>query len=411
MPEDNNEYVHRHSDDIDRTVPPEENYYGKTPVDLNFNNRKSADIKGDLFDEPGFNPTEQFYSDNTFNSSPKSQYNVSNYQTPLPDTSKKRKAKTKSKPKRIFSAIIIAVLVIAILSAALISPVLGKINYDDKIKNSYINTSKLYSSSAVTNILLLGVDARSDEDNETSRSDSMMLVSLDSEHHCIKLISFLRDTWIYIPSEDKSQRLNAACSYGGYQGVVDTLEYNFGIDIDGYVVTDFEMFKVMVDSIGGVEIDVTEAEAKEVTKHQKRYDHVTLEAGTHTLTGEQALAYCRIRKIDTDWKRTERQRTVMQEILKGILHSGPITDYKMAKDVAPYIETNLSKSEIIKAGLRAASCVSGGFAQTSCPFEGTWEYSKKGGASVISINIDKNKDKLIHYIYNMSKSDIESELE
>lgn len=74
----------------------------------------------------------------------------------------------------------------------------------------------------------------------------MMLVSVDSKHHAIKLVSFLRDTWVYIPSLEHEQRLNAACSDGGYKNVVETIEYNFGVKIDGYVVTDFEMFKVLL---------------------------------------------------------------------------------------------------------------------------------------------------------------------
>lgn len=394
------------NDDIDRTVPPDENYYSGEYYKKNTNHTRDVidnqqpDFQPRQENEPGFNPAD-FY--NTFSTDePPHDKDIpsrSNNQ-PKRNSSKPPKKPNKKKKPKILQIILAVVLALAVGVSALAMPILNKITYDDKKSNEYINASELKSDSSVTNILLLGVDARADEESETSRSDSMMLVSLDSKNHCIKLISFLRDTWVYIPCADKNQRLNAACSLGGYQGVADTIEYNFGIKIDGYVVTDFEMFKVMVDSIGGVEVDVTEKEAKEVTGHQKRYDHVTLEAGKQTLTGEQALAYCRIRKIDTDWKRTERQRTVMQEILKGILHSGPITDYKMAKDVAPYIETNLSKMQIIKAGFRGISCISGGFEQTHLPFDDTWDYAKKGGASVISIDKDANKDKLINYIYN-----------
>lgn len=389
------------NEDIDRTVPPEENYYSEGYSSKNNSTRDIIDNQqhnNSVNDSggTGFNPVDIY---NNFNSKQpgeiKRTADTFNNSRPRKKNEKKRK---KSKPK-VFQIIIALLLTLAIGTSALAMPVLNKITYDDKKTNEFVKESELASSSSVTNILLLGVDARADEESSSSRSDSMMLVSLDSSNHKIKLVSFLRDTWVYIPCADKNQRLNAACSLGGYQGVADTIEYNFGIKIDGYVVTDFEMFKVMVDSIGGVEVEVTEKEAKEVTNHQKRYDHVTLEEGRHTLTGEQALAYCRIRKIDTDWKRTERQRTVMQEILKGILHSGPVTDYKMAKDVAPYIETNLSKTQIIKAGFRAVSCISGGFEQTHLPFDDTWQYAKKGGASVISIDKDENKEKLIDYLY------------
>lgn len=353
----------------DRTVPPDENYYS--------DQNRTKDV---IDRQSGFNPTENYNND--FGANNTQSININNVQSSQlpPDygnfnnrqpNRNKNKSKHKKKKIKAWQIIVAVLLAVVLLVTGLTVPVLNKINYDDKIDNGYVNESELKSDSAVTNILLLGVDARADEEDSTSRSDSMMLVSIDSAHHCIKLVSFLRDTWVYIPGADKNQRLNAACSLGGYQGVVDTIEYNFGIKIDGYVVTDFEMFKVMVDSIGGVEVDVTEKEANEVTNHQKRYDHVNLEPGKQILTGEQALAYCRIRKIDTDWKRTERQRTVMQEILKGVLHSGPITDYKMLKNVAPYIETNLSKTQLIKAGFKGLNCIKGGFDQTHLPFDDT----------------------------------------
>ncbi len=275
---------------------------------------------------------------------------------------------------------------------------LAKINHNEKTENRYVNSSELKSSPDVKNILLLGVDARANESGDASRSDTMILVSIDSANSCIKMTSFLRDSWVYIPCRDTRQRLNAACSYGGYSAVADTIEYNFGVKIDGYVVADFEMFKVMVDCLGGVKIDVTEEEANEVTNHRGRYGNVVLEAGKNNLTGEQALAYCRIRKIDTDWKRTERQRIVMEAIIKKAARS-PVSTLKMLNKIAPYIDTDLSTAEIINAALKAAGNISGGFQQEACPFDGTWEYANKGGASVISLNKEKNKQKLAEFIY------------
>lgn len=295
----------------------------------------------------------------------------------------------------ILSAMIVLVLIVSVAGFS----VLAKINYNDKTANAYVSSSDLVSSSAVTNVLLIGVDARAGENGETSRSDTMLLISLDAANHCIKLTSFLRDTWVYIPCKDFYSKLNAACAYGGYSGVVDTIEYNFGIDIDGYVVADFELFTVMVDSIGGVEVEITEAEANEVTNHPGRYGNVTLDSGKYKLTGEQALAYCRIRKIDTDWVRTQRQRTVMEAILKRALRAGPFTAYDMISDVAPYIDTDLSQAQMIALGTKALGCISGGFQQQSCPFDGTWEYATRSGASVIAIDLEDNREQLIEFIY------------
>lgn len=425
------------NDSRDRSVPNDENYYGDVPVDLDFNNRQNngdivRDHQNDRYNtnqyntyndglEPpvrssrqqGISPSDYGYTQED-NYTPNRERNRSRErqrrQAPPIKHSKKPKKKIKG-AKAILIGIIAFILAIILIAVMLVNGVLGKINYDEHKDNEYITSSELHSSPLVKNILLLGVDARSDEKSETSRADSMMLISIDMKHKCIKMTSFLRDTWVYIPGHDGEQRLNAACSYGGYQGVVDTIEYNFGVDIDGYVVADFEMFKVLVDSIGGVEVDVTKKEAKEVTKHKKRYGNVKLEAGKHKLTGEQALAYCRIRKIDTDFQRTKRQRTVMTSILKEVKSSNPFTLYKMASNAAPYIETDLTKGQLKRTALRAVMCLSGDMVQTKVPFDGTWEYANIRGNSVITINKDKNKEQLIDYIYNKTAQEITAEQE
>lgn len=326
---------------------------------------------------------------------------------------KKPRAAARKNPKATAKKILVAI--IAVLLAFLLAgilfanAVLGKINYDQNMPNQYVASGQLENSMSVTNILLLGVDARTGEDSESSRADTMMLVSIDRKHHCIKMTSFLRDTWVYIPALQDEQRLNAASAYGGYSGVVDTIEYNFGVDIDGYVVADFEMFKVLVDSIGGVEVDVTKAEAKEVTKHKARYGNVKLDAGHQTLTGEQALAYCRIRKIDTDFVRTQRQRTVIQSILKEVKKGNPIKIAKMALNSAPYIETNLSKTKLMLAAMAGVTCLRGEMVQQKVPFKGTWEYAYKSGMSVIAINTEQNKQMLIDSIYNKTAEQIKAE--
>lgn len=392
--------------DVDRTVPSNENYYGINPVDLNFNNREN--VVKDNQNKNGINPCNEINNnrgrnDNTqFRSETADDYihPATPKRQPPPKKSRDKKPKSKAKKlkvKIIIPAVLLSLILIVVGTASLI---MNRVNYNDKAENSYVSADELESSAMVKNILLLGVDARSGENGEETRSDTMMLVSLDTKHHTIKLTSFLRDTWVYIPALGYNQRLNAACSSGGYQGVVDAIEYNFGVKIDGYAVVDFEMFKVLVDSLQGVEVDVTEAEANEVTNHPGRYGNVVLESGKYKLTGEQALAYCRIRKIDTDFVRTERQRTVMSAILSNIKSSNPFTLLNMAYKSAPYIETDLTKGEIRGLIFRAVPCLAGDIQQTKVPFEETWEYTTIQGNSVIEINTEKNKEMLIDYIYN-----------
>lgn len=413
----------RNNDRRDRSVPQEENYYGDPYGNNSGNIIDNQNNYGDYVDINSYidsfsndAPTENPYSNRSrqsYSDRPQQQRGRREKRGSAKESRKPSRrgggsgAKTLaiSKGKAILIAVISVILIIAIAAGALINSVLNKINYDEQRDNKYIAADKLERDAKVKNILLLGVDARDEKDKKKSRADSMMLISVDSNNNCIKMVSFLRDTWVYIPKHNGEQRLNAACSYDGYDGVVDTIEYNFGIDIDGYVVADFNMFKVLVDSIGGVEVEVTEKEAKEVTNHKKRYGNVKLEAGKHKLTGKQALAYCRIRKIDTDFVRAKRQRTVMQSIIKGVKKSGPIGLYQMASGCAPYIETNLTKSQLTSIAVSALGCM-GEMVETKVPFDGTWQYANIRGNSVITINKDKNKKKLIDYIYKKTPKEI-----
>lgn len=424
----------------DRTVPEDENYYGFSPVDLNFNNRENISSKSKNNTKstqgginpcnssdrtlPDIDPPQRFRSESASDFAPRNSAqsgrnrtsdrrnsNQSEIRNRKDGGKKGKNGKNKKSPISVGKGILIFVVVLILIIVGSVGSVMAKVNYEDKAENSYVSDENLVSSSSVKNILLLGVDARADEEAEQTRSDTMMLVSFDTKHKCIKIVSFLRDTWCYIPSLGYEQRLNAACSSGGYQGVVDAIEYNFGVAIDGYAVVDFEMFKVLVDSIGGVEVDVTEEEANEVTNHPNRYGDVVLEAGKYKLTGEQALAYCRIRKIDTDFMRTQRQRTVMSAILSEAKSGNPFKLYKMASKSAPYIVTDLTKGEITKLVGMAGICITGDMVQTKVPFEGTWEYATIKGNSVISINIDENKQKLVDYLYNMSADEIKAQEE
>lgn len=377
------------NDDRDRSVPEDENYYAKKSFDFDeediFDNQdsQSVDINNFVFESDiPQRPT-----------------------APKPKNAKKQKSHSKPDVLKIVTALLGVLLILFVGVIGFAGSVFSKITFDDNRPNEYVSSADLKSSPKVKNILLLGVDSRDPEDDTNSRSDSMMLISVDSEHNCIKMVSFLRDSWVYIPALDKYQRLNAACSADGFNGVVDTIEYNFGVDIDGYVVADFEMFKVLVDSVGGVEVDVTEQEADEVTNHPVRYGNVTLEVGKYNLTGEQALAYCRIRKIDTDFMRAYRQRTVMQSILKSVKSANPVKLLLMASKCAPYIETNLSKTDIMQTGISALSCI-GTMVETRVPFDSTWSYKTIQGNSVISIDADKNKEMLIDTIYNKTPDEI-----
>jgi len=387
------------NDSRDRSVPIEENYY------LNASDELAPPVRSSR------QQTEEFSAD-ILRDFDRERRERNEREAEIIRESRPKKAPKKKKKgvkaKGVLLGFVALLVAVIFIGVSMVNGVLGKINYDDKQENQYVQQADLKSEGSVKNILLLGVDARKNQDTKTSHPDSMMLISIDKKHGCLKMISFLRDSWVYIPSKGHKQRLNTAAQENSYSGVVDAIEYNYGVDIDGYVVTDFEMFKAMVDSIGGVEIEVSEKEAKEVTSHPKRYGNVTLEAGKHTLTGEQALAYARIRKIDTDFMRAKRQRTVINSIL-GEVKTNPLKLYKLANDSAPYLETDLTKSELKKIAMFALPCLKGERTDGRVPFDGTWQYANIGGASVIKVDADKNKEMLREYIYEKTAQEINAE--
>ena len=169
----------------------------------------------------------------------------------------------KKPKKKIGGKIAVAAVLVLLIGVAAVFAygysILGNINYDDSIvKNEHISQSSLMSSSSVTNILIIGSDARDYDGTTGQRSDSMILFSIDKLHKEIKLTSFLRDSYVYIPEADYRDKLNASFSYGGAQTTLDTLEYNFEVDIDHYVIIDFDVFKQFINLLGGVPVEVTE---------------------------------------------------------------------------------------------------------------------------------------------------------
>lgn len=410
------------NDKRDRHVPDSENYYKDiTPeedyIPSRYSDAEVVDNQQNNYPQNGYNQNDfitpsaldRFESvDERKNQLEREQYQKMRASQREQRKRAAKKKKSASKKRRAGVGIIAVIVAIILILVLMVEGVLGKVNYDEHKDNHYVTASELKSGKGVRNILLLGVDARANQKNETSRPDTMMLLTLDRNNKCIKMTSFLRDCWVYVPPLEKKQRINAATGKTGYTGVVDTIEYNFGVEIDGYVVTNFEMFRALVDSVGGVEVNVTKKEAKEVNKHKKRYGNVKLEAGTHNLTGEQALAYCRIRKIDTDFNRTKRQRTVMTALLDKA-KKNPLRLYKMANASAEYIETDLTKSQLRSVAFDAMICIKGDMFQEKIPFTGTWEYERINGADVIALNVDKNKEKLIDFIYNKTVAELKAE--
>jgi LCP family protein required for cell wall assembly len=225
----------------------------------------------------------------------------------------------------------------------------------------------------------------------------MILVSVDFVHSKIKLTSFLRDSWVEIPSKGKKAKLNSACSYGGPQLVVDTIEYNFGVDIDHYVMVDFNMFTEIIDNLGGVDVEVTSKEAKFINNTTRH----TVESGEKVhLNGAEALVYCRIRKLDSDYMRTYRQRKVITALINQAKSAGLSTLISTMQEVFPLIKTDMSAAEITGLAYKAGiGLVAFDIEQNRVPIDEHMKATTVNGQWVETLELDNVREYLHDYIY------------
>lgn len=279
-----------------------------------------------------------------------------------------------------------------------VEKILSSFNTDEPlVENQYIDASELYSDPNQTNILLIGIDARKADDD--SRSDTMMLVTIDNTNGQIKLTSFLRDSYVEIAGKNWNEKLNAAYFRGGVQMLVDTLELNFKVDIPYYMLVNFEIFTTIVDELGGITVDVTERESEYVKTSKKPNIPVEIPAGEDVLlNGEQALWYARIRKLDSDFMRTKRQRKVITAMVEKALQTELGELVTLAETVAPLVKTNLTSDQIFDLGLNAVKDKAFAYdiVQHQVPADGTWSSRNISnvGSSLV-MDIDENIE-LLH---------------
>lgn len=196
-------------------------------------------------------------------------------------------------------------------------------------------------SDNVVTILLLGVDRR---ENEPARTDSIILCTLNKTQNTITLTSLLRDTYVRIPGY-KSNRINVPYVLGGTPLLRETLEYNFGIEVDGCVEVDFAHFKDLIDLLGGIEIELTSTEANYINKESGS----RLKSGAQMLTGEQALWYSRFRGTAAgDLARTNRQRVVLSTLLNEYKNKSMTELLGLLDDILPMVTTDLTQDEVLE---------------------------------------------------------------
>lgn len=256
------------------------------------------------------------------------------------------------------------------------------------------------SDADVVTLLLIGSDSY---DDTRGRSDTVILAQLNTRTHAVKLVSFLRDLFLPIPGKG-SNRLNASYSWGGERLLRRTLEKNFGVTADAYVEVNFARLVRVIDAVGGVEVDVSEKEMGQVNSILRFYnvqigapeeDELLENFGESVhLTGKQALCFARIRKIDGDVQRTNRQRKVLEALFRKASGLGWLELSALVLDNLDAVTTDLRAEDILALLPLVIRCRDASFETLTIPMEGTYHFAMEQEMSVVKANIRKNQEAL-----------------
>lgn len=330
--------------------------------------------------------------------------------TKKPKAPPRAQKKRRRKKHRLRKFLIAVVLIIALLGVGLyqlVGAVYGKMNY----KELPAVAAEPMKEDGVVNILLIGNDSR--ENGEDGRSDAMILLSISSRTKTIYMTSLLRDIYVDIPGHD-GNRLNAAYAFGGAELLMKTIEHNFGIPVNRYMLVNFEAFANLVDAVDGIELELTRDEIEYVNGYLVEYNMLTgREQGTDNmdlsvadngpavvhLNGPQALAYSRNRYLGTDFGRTERQRKVLTAVI-GKLPGAVLTNAGgLIDSLMPNLTTNLTKNECFSLSLMAGKLLTYDIVSDNIPQPDTYRDVTIREMQVLEVDFETNIRYLREKIY------------
>ncbi len=277
---------------------------------------------------------------------------------------------------------------------------------ENALRNANVVDADLVYDQDVVNILLIGCDKRQDE-TAAGRSDTTMIATIDIKNGKLKLTSLMRDMYIDIPGYGY-HKFNAAYSYGGVQLEYETIAQNFGIKLDGYVEVDMAAFREVVDLLGGVPMELTEAEAYflQTAYVNSKHGEKDVTAGPNMMTPYQALAYCRIRQdVSGEFGRTDRQRKVLISIYDEMKKEDIMTITNICMRALRYVTTDLTEDQIRSLLTSVISMGSTEIEQLRIPYEGSYTAGRlgAGGAWVMETDYDANSAALQYFIFGVGE--------
>ncbi len=276
---------------------------------------------------------------------------------------KRRTKNSKIKNLKIKYIILALILVILGLIGASTYYINSKINKVQKVEvnkdNLSIDKAQVEKEKHIKNIALFGIDAPK---GKAGRSDAIMILTLDEEHKVMKLTSIMRDSYVDIPGHG-DDKITHAYAFGGPELAMKTLNENFKVNVEDFMAVNFTSLPEIIDKLGGVKINIIPEEIHHIPG--------ITSPGEQVLNGAEALAYSRIRyATGGDYKRTERQRVVLEAVFEK-LKSTPTKEYpSLIDDFLPYVETNMSSMDMIKLATDVAPLVKGNLETARFPLDG-----------------------------------------
>ena len=259
-----------------------------------------------------------------------------------------RKKKNWSTTKKVVLSLVMVLVILIGTVLGFYKHIKNKI-YVKKEPSISNNDSEFKEVEGITNVLLIGVDARNLD--EPCRSDSMIIATLDNNNKKVKLTSLFRDTLVDIPGHGEA-KLNAAYMLGGPELLMKTVKETYNVSIDKYIIINFWGFETIVDYIGGIEVDVKDYQLEELNKYIGEStggnDCPVEKAGIQTLNGKQALSYARIRyNVGDEYERTDRQREVIFKVIEKLQNTKPSKYLGIMNTMLEYIKTNIDPLEAL----------------------------------------------------------------
>ncbi|MGI6090860.1 MAG: LCP family protein [Saccharofermentanales bacterium] len=256
-------------------------------------------------------------------------------------------------------------------------------------KTLKVSNKPIASKAGVKNYLVIGVDSRAN--NFRGRADAMIIISLNSNTKKVNLLSLFRGTTVAIPGRGLDS-LNHSYSYGGPNLLVKTIEHNFRFKVDGYVVFNFGAFTKCINALGGVNISLTAAEAGQLGLSG---------AGSYNLSGSQALAFARIRRMDSDFRRTGRQRQVINAVLNKLRSSSASSINAFVNATLPNIGTNISHGEITSILSKSGTYLGYGRRELMVPGPSNRRrYFNKKGHEMWSYSVGPTIKQINNFLFN-----------